>query len=87
MNDSDAHWIAFLGSIAIHEAGYFTDRGFVGKESTLARPGAVDTLAEAFARGQQCTGDFTAIDHLGLADHLLADIRAEYNVVPVVHDR
>ena len=48
MNDSDAHWIAFLGSIAIHEAGYFNENGFVGKESTLMRPGAVDTLAEAF---------------------------------------
>jgi ubiquinone biosynthesis protein Coq4 len=87
MNDSDAHWIAFLGSIAIHEAGYFNDRGFVGKESTLARPGAVETLAEAFTRGQQCTGDFTAIDHLAMADRPLADIRADFNVVPVVHDR
>ncbi len=67
MNDSDAHWIAFLGSIAIHEAGYFNENGFVGKESTLMRPGAVDTLAEAFTRGQQCTGDFTAIDHLAMA--------------------
>jgi ubiquinone biosynthesis protein Coq4 len=87
MNDSEAHWIAFLGSIAIHEAGYFNDRGFVGKESTLARPGAVETLAEAFTRGQQCTGDFTAIDHLGMADRQLADVRAEFNVLPVVHDR
>ncbi|HEY3671585.1 MAG TPA: hypothetical protein VGN51_11670 [Acidimicrobiia bacterium] len=87
MNDSDAHWIAFLGSIAIHEAGYFNQNGFVGKESTLMRPGAVDTLAEAFTRGQQCTGDFTAIDHLAMADRPLAEIRAEYNVVPVVRDR
>src|SRR4051795_9480218 len=87
MNDSDAHWVAFLGSIAIHEAGYFNENGFVGKESTLTRPGAVDTLAEAFVRGQQCTGDFTAIDHLAMADRPLADIRAEYNVVPVVRDR
>jgi hypothetical protein len=87
MNDSDAHWIAFLGSIAIHEAGYFNENGFVGKESTLMRPGAVDTLAEAFTRGQQCTGDFTAIDHLAMAARPLADVRAEYNVVPVVHDR
>src|SRR6478609_438094 len=87
MNDSDAHWIAFLGSIAIHEAGYFNENGFVGKESTLMRPGAVDTLAEAFTRGQQCTGDFTAIDHLAMAGRPLAEVRAEYNVVPVVHDR
>jgi len=87
MSDSDAHWVAFLGSIAIHEAGYFNENGFVGKESTLSRPGADDTLAEAFTRGQQCTGDFTAIDHLAMADRPLADIRADYNVVPVVRDR
>jgi ubiquinone biosynthesis protein Coq4 len=87
MHDSQAHWVAFLGSIAIHEAGYFNENGFVGKESTLTRPGAIDTLTEAFVRGQQCTGDFTAIDHLAMAERPLADIRAEYNVVPVVHDR
>ena len=51
------------------------------------RPGAVDTLAEAFTRGQQCTGDFTAVDHLAMAGRPLAEVRAEYNVVPVVHDR
>ena len=32
MNDSDAHWIAFLGSIAIHEAGWYNAPGFVGKD-------------------------------------------------------
>src|SRR5262249_5956607 len=52
MNASDGHWIPLLGSLAIPEAGYFSQNGFVGKESTLARPGAVDTLAEAFSRGQ-----------------------------------
>ena len=87
MNDSDAHWIAFLGSIAIHEAGWYTAPGFVGKTATLSRPGALDTFAEAFERGQQCTGDFTAVDHLAMVERPLADVRAEYNVVPVVHDR
>jgi hypothetical protein len=87
MNDSDAHWIAFLGSIAIHEAGYFNQDAFVGKTSTLARPGAVDTLAEAFARGRQCVGDFSAVDHLAMAARPLADVRADFGVPPVVHDR
>jgi len=87
MSDTDAHWIAFIGSIAIHEGGWYNAPGFVGKTATLARPGALDTFAEAFERGQQCTGDFTAIDHLGMADRPLADVRAEFNVVPVVHDR
>jgi hypothetical protein len=87
MNDSDAHWIAFLGSLAIHEAGWYNAPGFVGKTATLARPGAFETFTEAFARGQQCTGDFSAIDHLAIADRPLADVRADFNVVPVVHDR
>lgn len=84
MNDSDAHWVAFLGSLAIHEAGYFNANGFEGKTATLTRPGAIETLAEAFARGSQCTGDFTAIDHLGMAERPLAAIRAEYGIPPVV---
>jgi ubiquinone biosynthesis protein Coq4 len=87
MNDSHAHWIAFLGSLAIHEAGWYNAPGFVGKSATLARPGAYETFTEAFERGQQCTGDFTAVDHLAIADRPLAEVRAEYNVVPVVHDR
>jgi ubiquinone biosynthesis protein Coq4 len=87
MNDSDAHWIAFLGSLAIHEAGWYNAPGFVGKTATLARPGALDTFAEAFVRGQQCTGDFSAIDHLALVDRPLADVRADFGVPPVVHDR
>ena len=87
MNDSDAHWIAFLGSLAIHEAGWYTQDAFVGKTSTLARPGAIDTLTEAFARGSQCTGDFTAIDHLAMAATPLAELRDRYGVPPVVRDR
>jgi ubiquinone biosynthesis protein Coq4 len=87
MNDSDAHWIAFLGSLAIHEAGWYNAPGFVGKTATLARPGALDTFTEAFERGQQCTGDFSAVDHLSMVERPLADVRADFNVVPVVHDR
>ena len=87
MNDSDAHWIAFIGSIAIHEAGWYTAPGFQGKTATLTRPGALDTFAEAFERGQQCTGDFSAVDHLAMVERPLADVRADFRVPPVVHDR
>jgi ubiquinone biosynthesis protein Coq4 len=87
MNDSDAHWIAFLGSIAIREAGWYDAPGFEGKVATLARPGALDTFAEAFERGQQCTDDFSAVDHLAMVERPLADVRAEFGVPPVVHDR
>jgi hypothetical protein len=87
MNDSDAHWIAFLGSIAIHEAGWYNAPGFVGKSATLDRPGALDTFAEAFERGQQCTGDFSTIDHLAIVERTLADVRAEFSVPPGIRDR
>jgi hypothetical protein len=87
MNDSDAHWIAFLGSIAIHEAGWYDAPGFSGKTATLVRPGALDTFAEAFERGQRCTGDFSAVDHLAMVERSLADVRADFGVPPVVHDR
>jgi hypothetical protein len=80
MNDSDAHWIVFLGNLAIHEAGYFNALGFEGKTATLTRPGAVDLLTGAFKRGAQCTGDFSAADHLGMMDAQLSEVRVRYGV-------
>jgi hypothetical protein len=80
MNDSDAHWLVFLGNLAIHEAGYFNAQGFEGKTATLTRPGAVELLAGAFERGSQCTSDFSAADHLGMMDVQLSEVRARYGV-------
>ena len=85
MNDSDTHWVAFLGSLAIHEAGYFNANSFEGRAATLMRPGAIETpVAETLARGWPSSADFTAVEHLGMADRPLADIRAEYGIPPVV---
>jgi ubiquinone biosynthesis protein Coq4 len=80
--DSDAHWVQFLGNLAIHEAGYFNNESFVGKTATLEREGAAALLAEGLRRGAQCTGDFTHADHLGIAAIPLAEVRERYGVPP-----
>jgi hypothetical protein len=80
--DSDAHWVQFLGNLAIHEAGYFNNESFVGKTATLEREGAADLLAEGLSRGSQCTGDFTDADHLAEAAVPLAEVRERYGVPP-----
>jgi hypothetical protein len=49
----------------------------------MVLPGATDMLAEAFERGTRCTGDFTVVDHLSLADQPLADVRAHFGVPPL----
>jgi hypothetical protein len=82
VSDSDAHWVQFLGNLAIHEAGYFNNESFVGKTATLDREGAADLLAEGLRRGAQCTGDFTHADHLGMAAVPLAEVRERYGVPP-----
>lgn len=82
LRDDDAHWIQFLGSLSIHEAGFFDDNGFVPKTGTLDRDGAAELLAEAFQRGVDCTGDYTAADHLALADQPLEDVRARFGIPP-----
>ena len=56
LRDSDAHWIQLLGSLSIHEAGFYDINGFVPKTATLERDGAAALLAEAFRRGVECTG-------------------------------
>jgi len=82
VSDSDAHWVQFLGNLAIHEAGFFNDEAFVGKTATLSRDGAAELLGEALRRGSRCTGDFTAADHLALAATPLADVRTQFGVPP-----
>lgn len=79
VNDSDAHWIQLLGSLAIHEAGYLPngDEPIVG---TLARDGAPAMLAEALRRGSECTGDDTQADHLALAAEPLEAVRARFGI-------
>lgn len=79
----DRHWIGFLANLGVHEGGYAgADGGLVPKTATLARPGAVEMLAEGFARGAQCTADFTNVDHLALASLPLEEVRARFGVPP-----
>jgi hypothetical protein len=82
VNDSDAHWVQLLGSLSIHEAGFFNRNGFVAKTASLGREGAAEILAEAFRRGAECTGDYTAADHLALADQPLEEVRARFGIPP-----
>jgi hypothetical protein len=81
--DTTAHWIGFLGNLAVHEAAIINKEGFVGKTATLDRPGAAEYMAQAMVRGTQCTGDFTTADHLALADVPLEDVRAHFGIPPL----
>ncbi len=67
VSDDDRHWVQFLGNLAVHEAGFFTNEAVTGKTATLAREGSAVLMAEGMRRGSRCTGDFTAMDHLGAA--------------------
>jgi hypothetical protein len=81
--DTDEHWIGLLGNLGVHEAGYLADGGLVPKEGTLGREGAADFVADAFRRGSECTGDFTTIDHLALAEVPLLEVREQFGVPPI----
>ncbi len=81
--DVDTHWIQFLGNLAVHEAGFFSNDSITGKTATLTREGATDMLARALLRGSQCTGDFTTADHLAMVELPLADVRASFGVPPL----
>jgi hypothetical protein len=79
--DTETHWLQFLGNLGVHEAGYLDGEGtLVPKQAGLARPGAPETIAHALWRGAQCTGDFTTVDHLALADQPLEDVRASFGI-------
>jgi len=80
INDSDAHWINFIGNLAVHEAGFLSSEELVSKTSTLGREGAAELLAEAFRRGSECTGDFSTADHLALASTPLSEVQASFGV-------
>jgi hypothetical protein len=84
MNDTDSHWLQFLGNLSVHEAGFLTseDGSLVPKDATLNRPGAAQAFAHAFNRGVRCGGDFTTIDHLAIADEPLDEVRARFGIPP-----
>jgi hypothetical protein len=82
VTDSDAHWVGFLGNLAVHEAGFLSTETITGKEATMTRAHAPELVAHAIWRGEQCTGDWTTADHLAIADVPLVDVRDRYGVVP-----
>jgi hypothetical protein len=83
ITDSDAHWIGFLGNLAVHEAGFFSNETLTAKSATMTRVGAPELVARAMWRGAHCTGDFTTADHLAMADVPLEEVRARYGVPPL----
>lgn len=87
MNDNDANWLQFVTNLVIHEAGLLKHGEIMPKASTLQRPGATRLLGEALARGAQCSSDFSQADHLAMAEWMLTDVRAHFNVVALAHPR
>jgi hypothetical protein len=81
--DNQAHWIQFLGNLGVHEAGFVHTDGLVPKTASLTRQGAPELLGEAFLRGSQCSGDFTAVDHLALVGLPLSEVRRRFGVPPL----
>lgn len=82
VTDSDAHWIGFLGNLAVHEAGFLGVGGLSPKAATLTRAGAPEMLAHAMNRGAACTRDFTTADHLAMTSLPIEEVRARYGVPP-----
>jgi hypothetical protein len=83
VSDTDAHWMGFLGNLAVHEAGFLGNDELTPKTATLTREGAPEMLAEGFRRGAACTGDFTTADHLSMAELPISEVRARYGVPPL----
>ena len=78
--DFEHHFSGLVASLSLYEAGKFDILGITPKSGTLARPGAAAELADAFRRGTACSGDFSAIDHLGRADEPLDAVRASCGI-------
>jgi hypothetical protein len=83
VTDSDAHWIGFLGNLAVHEAGFLGVGGLNPKAATLTRAGAPELVARAMWRGANCTSDFTTADHLAMTSLPIEEVRARYGVPPL----
>jgi len=81
--DTDAHWVGFLGNLAVHEAGFLSSESLVAKTATLTREGAPEMLARAMWRGSRCTDDFTTADHLVMAAVPLSEVRDRFGVPPL----
>ena len=81
LNDSDAHWFQFLGSVMIHEAGLIPE-GYVEWDNgpVLADPANVELMVLAMDRGRRTEKDFSTGDHLSMIDWPIEDVRAHYGI-------
>ena len=81
MNDSEAHWMVLLTSMAAYEVGISSGSiEFEAKDGILAREGAAELVFEGFERGSNCSGDFSIADHLSMAHLPISQIREMYSV-------
>jgi hypothetical protein len=78
--DFEHHFSGLVASLALYEAGKFEILDIKPRQEALARPGAAAELANGFRRGEACTCDFSAIDHLGRAREPLTAVRAECGI-------
>lgn len=82
MNDNDINVSALLASLVAHEAGFGSPGTFTAEERTLQQSGAAVLLAKEIARGSQCSGDFSLVDHFALAHLPLSEVREHFGVLP-----
>ncbi len=82
MDDNPVNTFAFLAPIIVHETGISGVDNLVVTEGVLTRPGAIDLLGEALARGSDTNADFAFIDHFAIAGEQLEQVRERYGVRP-----
>jgi hypothetical protein len=78
----DHHFSGLVASLSLFETGSFDIDDITPKHAALDRPGAAVELGEAFRRGQECTVDFSALDHLALVDEPLDAVRRTCGITP-----
>jgi hypothetical protein len=74
------HFSGLIASLSLFETGTFDIDDITPKTAALDRPGAAVELGEAFRRGQACTRDFSALDHLARVDDQLDDVRRDCGI-------
>lgn len=80
--DFEHHFSGLVASLSLYEVGMFDILEITPTVAALDRPGAAALLAEAFARGAQCTTDFSHVDHLARANDPLEVVRADCGIRP-----
>jgi hypothetical protein len=74
------HFSGLVASLALFEVAKFDILDITPRSEALNRPGATAELADAFRRGGGCRRDFSALDHLSLADEPLRDVQADCGI-------